>query len=68
MIASLGIKQSFAAGPLPIAAAAADVNGDGKPDLIAADDNGSRVSVLRNTTRLVPPAPASPRCSPDPWE
>lgn len=50
MIASLGIKQSFAAGPLPIAAAAADVNGDGKPDLIAADDNGSRVSVLRNTT------------------
>ncbi len=50
MIASLGIKQSFAAGPLPIAAAAADVNGDGKPDLIAADDNGSRVLVLRNTT------------------
>ena len=50
MIASLGIKQSFAAGSLPIAAAAAYGNGDGKPDLIAADDNGSRVSVLRNTT------------------
>jgi hypothetical protein len=42
-------EQSFAAGTSPQSVAVADVNGDGKPDVIAADYGGS-VSVLLNTT------------------
>ncbi len=54
LMASFGIKQSFAAGSLPLAIAVADLNGDGKPDLIAANysysASGGTISVLRNTT------------------
>jgi len=42
--------QTFATGPAPFSATAADVNGDGKPDLIVANFNGNNVSVLLNTT------------------
>ncbi|MGH6890411.1 MAG: FG-GAP repeat domain-containing protein [Rhizomicrobium sp.] len=39
-------KGKFAVGLGPDGIAAADVNGDGKLDLVTADDTGSRVSVL----------------------
>ncbi|WP_343787452.1 beta strand repeat-containing protein [Dokdonella soli] len=42
--------QSFAAGTTPIRAVAADVNGDGKPDLIVTNRGDNTVSVLLNTT------------------
>lgn len=47
---SLADEQSFDAGPGPEGVAAADLNGDGKPDLIVADFNDYIVSVLINTT------------------
>ena len=37
-------------GSTPFAIAAADVNGDGKPDLLTANSYGSTISVLLNTT------------------
>ena len=43
-------QQTFATGSDPVSVTAADVNGDGKPDLIVANDNGNTVSVLLNTT------------------
>jgi len=44
------IQQPFATGSQPIAVTAADVNGDGRPDLIVANEVGNTVSVLLNTT------------------
>ncbi len=52
---SFAAQQTFATGSAPISVTAADVNGDGKPDLIVANANDSTVSVLLNTT----PAPAT---------
>ena len=47
---SFAAQQSFATGSHPFSVAAADVNGDGKPDLIVANQGDSTVSVLLNTT------------------
>jgi hypothetical protein len=44
--------QTFAAGTFPVGLAVADINGDGRPDLAAADFNGGSVSVLLNTTTV----------------
>ena len=45
---SFGPQQNFAAGGGPISVTAADINGDGKPDLIVANGNDTTVSVLLN--------------------
>ena len=47
---SFAAQQTFATGALPYSVTAADVNGDGQPDLIVANGNGNTVSVLLNTT------------------
>lgn len=43
-------QQTFATGSAPAAVITADVNGDGKPDLIVTNFNDNNVSVLLNTT------------------
>ena len=48
--ASFVAQQTFATGTHPVSVTAADVNGDGKPDLIVANVSASTVSVLLNTT------------------
>ncbi len=47
---TLANQQTYAAGAEPISVTVADVNGDGKPDLIVANRIGGTVSVLLNTT------------------
>src|SRR5208282_1791509 len=47
---SFATQQTFATGSAPISVTAADVNGDGKPDLIVANYGSNTVSVLLNTT------------------
>ncbi|MGA7620669.1 FG-GAP-like repeat-containing protein, partial [Candidatus Binatus sp.] len=47
---SFAPQQTFATGSSPISVTAADVNGDGKPDLIVANYGSNTVSVLLNTT------------------
>jgi hypothetical protein len=37
---------SFATGILPLSVAVADLNGDGRPDLVTANFDGNNVSVL----------------------
>ena len=43
-------QQTFATGSDPASVIAADINGDGKPDLIITNFNDNNVSVLLNTT------------------
>ncbi len=47
---SFSSQTTFATGSNPRGVAAADVNGDGKPDLLVANNSGGTVSVLLNTT------------------
>ncbi|OWK35245.1 beta strand repeat-containing protein [Fimbriiglobus ruber] len=48
--ATLSSQQTFATGSKPVSVVVADVNGDGKPDLIVANYDSGTVSVLLNTT------------------
>jgi hypothetical protein len=48
--ASFAPQQTFATGRGPVSAAMADVNGDGKPDIVVANEMDNTVSVLVNTT------------------
>ncbi|MGI4870774.1 MAG: FG-GAP-like repeat-containing protein [Janthinobacterium lividum] len=50
--ASFAAQTAFTAGNVPQGMAAADVNGDGKPDMLAANFNSNSVSVLLNTTAV----------------
>jgi hypothetical protein len=48
--AAFAPQQTFAVGPSPLSVAAADLNGDGRPDLAVANEGNKTVSVLLNTT------------------
>jgi hypothetical protein len=48
--ASFAALQTYSCGNHPIAVAAADLNGDGRPDLVVANQDDNTVSVLLNTT------------------
>ena len=63
---SFAAQQTFATGSGPDSVTAADVNGDGKPDLIVANEDGNTVSVLLNTTAPGAATPASPPSRPSP--
>ncbi|MHB8446685.1 MAG: FG-GAP-like repeat-containing protein, partial [Rudaea sp.] len=54
---TFALQQTFATGANPDSIEVADVNGDGKPDLIVANNGSNTVSVLLNTT---PPGAAMP--------
>ena len=47
---SFAAQQTFATGSDPYSVTTADLNGDGKPDLIVANCSSATVSVLLNTT------------------
>jgi hypothetical protein len=47
---SFAIQQTFATGGAPESVAVADFNGDGRPDLVVANEAADTVSVLLNTT------------------
>nr|WP_242512256.1 VCBS repeat-containing protein [Pseudolysobacter antarcticus] len=49
-VASFSAQHSFPTGAHPFSVAYADIDGDGKPDIIVASYKDSTVSVLRNTT------------------
>jgi hypothetical protein len=48
--ASFGTRQDFGTGAFPFSVEAADLNGDGKPDLVVANAHDNTISVLLNTT------------------
>ncbi|MDP3295250.1 MAG: VCBS repeat-containing protein [Nevskia sp.] len=60
---SFTAQQTFVTGSVPYSVSTADVNGDGRPDLLVANLNSSTVSVLLNTTASGATRPASPRSS-----
>ena len=47
---SFATQQTFATGPNPVSVTARDVNGDGRSDLIVANEGDNTLSVLLNTT------------------
>ena len=47
---SFAAAQSFATGTSPVAVSLGDINGDGKVDMVVADNASNSVSVLLNTT------------------
>ena len=47
---SFAAKIDFATGTTPYSVAIGDVDGDGKPDLVTANQNSANISVLRNTS------------------
>ena len=47
---SFAAKVDFATGNFPYSVAIGDVDGDGKPDLVTANQNSANISVLRNTS------------------
>jgi hypothetical protein len=47
---TLGTRMDFATGLSPASVVTADINGDGKPDLIVPNFGGNTVSVFLNTT------------------
>jgi hypothetical protein len=49
-VPSFAAQQTFTTGTFPLSVTAADVNGDGSPDLVVANTTGNTVSVLLNTT------------------
>ena len=63
---SFAPQTTFATGSGPKSVTAADVNGDGKPDLIVTNYYSNTVSVLLNTTAPGRPPPPSPPRRPSP--
>jgi len=55
---SFAAQQAFAVGGYPSAMASADVNADGKPDLIVTNEGDNTVSVLLDQTSLGDTAPS----------
>jgi hypothetical protein len=47
---AFGTQQTFATGANPQGVVAADLNGDGRPDLVVTNGNDNTLSVLTNTT------------------
>ncbi|MEP6950447.1 MAG: FG-GAP-like repeat-containing protein, partial [Ginsengibacter sp.] len=47
---SFAAKVDFTSGSTPYFVAVGDVDGDGKPDLVTANQNSNNISVLRNTS------------------
>jgi hypothetical protein len=52
------VQQSFATGANPYSAIASDINGDGQPDVVAANYSDNTVSVLFNATAIGSFAPS----------
>jgi len=50
MATALPPSRTFATGTSPYWVSTVDLNGDGKPDLVAANNGDNTVSVLLNTT------------------
>jgi hypothetical protein len=53
-------KTDFATGVHPVSLAIGDLNGDGKPDLVTADESDNAISVLLNNTPFTDVSPTSP--------
>ena len=66
-LVSFATQQTFATGNVPVSVTAADVNGDGKPDLIVANaGRTTRCRCCSTPPRRAPPRPASPPSRPSP--